>query len=192
MQAVWWHDTLSTQPTCARNFSKNQKQSLSTLARKKILGGGHGHHGLGHLLALISFFKTKIMVLLNAFSAIVQLKALAFSAIAVLIAAIQLFIDFKTKNRPLHPIIKVVHLHPRPHVSVDAGADFHEHEASSWDGHHHDDDGGYGYDPYGAHDRVYEEQKPDSATAAAASAAIIKNVILQKYKNQLLSAAGRR
>jgi hypothetical protein len=185
MQAVWWHDTLSTQPTCARNFSKNQKQSLSTLARKKILGGGHGHHGLGHLLALISFFKTKIMVLLSAFSAIVQLKALAFSAIAVLIAAIQLFIDFKTKNRPLHPIIKVVHLHPRPHVTVD------EHEPS-WDGHHHDDDGGYGYDPYSAHDRVYEEQKPASATAAAASAAIIKNAILQKYKNQLLSAAGRR
>lgn len=143
------------------------------------------------MLALISFFKTKIMLLVNVFSAIVQLKALAFAATAVLIAALQLFIDFKTKNRPLHPIIKVVHLHPRPHVHVDAGADFPEHE-QSWDassyGHQHEDDG-YGYDGYSAHDRVYEEQKP--AIASAASAAIIKNALIQKYKNQLLSA-GRR
>jgi len=143
------------------------------------------------LLGLITFFKTKVMVLLNAFSTIVQLKALGFSAIAVLIAALQLFIDFKTKSRPLHPIIKVVHLHPRPHVTVNAGADFHDHEPSpSWDGHQEHEDEGYGYDGYhgfGAHDRVYEEQKP----SAAASAAVLKSALLERYKNQIL-ASGRR
>ncbi|XP_065334152.1 uncharacterized protein LOC135935606 isoform X2 [Cloeon dipterum] len=140
-------------------------------ARKRIGLGGHGHHGLGHLLGLITFKMSKIMTIFSAISTIVQLKALGLTLLGLLIAALRLFVEFKTKNRPLQPIIKVVHLHPRPHVTVNAGHDYPE-SSSPWEEY----SGGYD-----AHDRAYEEQKQHLSAKAA---------LINRYKT--LAAAGRR
>ncbi|XP_059473971.1 uncharacterized protein LOC132195779 [Neocloeon triangulifer] len=134
-------------------------------ARKKFGLGGHGHHGVGNLLGLITFKMSKIMTVLSAFSALVQLKSLGVTMLGLLLAASSLFIQFKTNVRPLHPIVKVLHLHPRPHVTVNAGPDFPE-ASHDWDGgHEHDHEYG-AYEGY--NEQAYEHQA--------------KQALLAKYK----------